>query len=503
MNFIIFFAPKFKGFGVDLFKKMLSENPSLKLIAICTGGPSIVDFVKSNIPKESIAEVYDLEAEELFWLNNSSLKIEKLGSIDDRYGLGTFGEVISADRRIGAGFVRGGLNRPDIVGRKALIDNIDTPIVYVKSIFCFLENIFNRYKIEGVFCYAVAGAPSVAIAKVCNCYKLPFFTINTTRIEDNFIVDFDYKGRLKEIENLKFSDFEASDECTSKAISYLDSYRKKPTNPGYMNYNYSLLKKNRLPYFIKEVVKYSGALFLKPFMPEKHKSKLSFLKLKRKMFDLKLELNKLRFNVDIFDDNLPEHSYFYYPLHVDPEASTMVMSPMHTDQISIIESIAKGLPDDAILVVKEHWPMLGKRPKGFYQTLSRMPRVKLLSPFLDSRDVIKGAEATIVITGTAALEALLLERKAVVIGSSPYLAMGTGLVYEPSMANISYALERVKQLDKPDDRNIVKYLSCVFSLSFEMKSSLLWGDYNKHSHEEKDKALSSIVNKIMKKLNER
>ena len=495
---IILFAPKFKDFGVELFERMLLENQELKLVAICTGGAAVVDFVRSRISSDYLLNIYDLEKEELLWTHGAICKNKKReSSVDFKYGVGAFGEVITSDRRVGLGMVRGGLTRPDILGRRSLIDPLNTPINYVNKLFELFEYIFSSFNIGGVFCYAVAGAPTVVLAKICEKERIPFLTLNTTRIADNFIVDTDYKGRLKRIERKLESNEYISKESVDKAKNYLEKYRDKPSNPGYMDYNYSILRKNRVLYFAKEFFKFGAAFLFKFTLPEKYKKKISILSLERKLFDLYTEWNKVTIKKRIFDTKIPDFNYFYFPLHVDPEASTMVMSPMHTDQLSIIESISKGLPSDTILLVKEHRPMLGKRPKNFYKNLRNIPRVKLLSPFLDSREIIKGAEATVVITGTAALEAVLLGRKALVLGSSPYLAMKTGMIYQPCLNFIASALDQIRCLSAPDDDLVIRYLACSFDESFEMKTSLLWGEYKRHLNSEKEIPLDFIARRIL------
>ena len=75
-----------------------------------------------------------------------------------------------------------------------------------------------------------------------------------------------------------------------------------------------------------------------------------------------LKTRFLTFSFNQFDPNL---NYIYYPLHVDPKLSTMVLSPYHTNQLAIIESLAKNIPPHFYLVVKEHFPMIGFRPKDF------------------------------------------------------------------------------------------------------------------------------------------
>ncbi len=100
--------------------------------------------------------------------------------------------------------------------------------------------------------------------------------------------------------------------------------------------------------------------------------------------------------------------FVYFPLHYEPEASLLVSAPEHTDQIAVIEASARALPSGWQLAVKEHRPMLGRRPAGYYERLSRIPGVVLVTPFEDGLVTMRAAQATITITGTAGFEAVLL-----------------------------------------------------------------------------------------------
>lgn len=500
-SILMLFAPKFKEFGVDIAKSLLVSCPGLKITGLCTGGTSVVSYVSGELGS-SLSGLYDLEAKERDWLaqKDSEIEYSYLAGLDKTYGAGTVGEVITADRRVGLGFARGGVTRPDDIGNQSLSSPVEVPQKYIQGLFFFIEKLFDEYNFDGVFCYAVAGGPAVALAKFCEARDTVFTRLNVTRIEDGFVVDTDYKGLLKPIRERFFSDDFIDKECLDKARFFLAKYRSKPSDPGYMVYNKNILNKNKVIALVGRFLFYTLAFFMKPLSPDRYRSRLSFLGLKRKVFDIKIEWKKVRFDLSIFDSNTPSGKYLYYPLHVDPEASTMVLSPMHTDQISVIEAIAKSLPGDKILVVKEHIPMIGKRSPIFYDAIKNMPRVRLVSPLLSAHDLIKSSEGVVVITGTAAFEASLLGKKSIVIGDSPYLAIGTGLIHEKSLCDLPAAIKSLEDMADPKDEEIVRYIACAFSESFNVKTSLLWGDYLSHSEQDRAEAVKNISNAIMEKV---
>ena len=46
--------------------------------------------------------------------------------------------------------------------------------------------------------------------------------------------------------------------------------------------------------------------------------------------------------------------FIYFPLHFEPERTLLISGTYYTDQISVIKNIAKSIPIDFTLYVKEH-----------------------------------------------------------------------------------------------------------------------------------------------------
>src|SRR5690606_12929500 len=64
---------------------------------------------------------------------------------------------------------------------------------------------------------------------------------------------------------------------------------------------------------------------------------------------------------DLFEKPVPGERYVLFPIHFQPEASTLVRGPYYLDQASLIEDIAKSLPVGYRLYVKEHMANRGRR----------------------------------------------------------------------------------------------------------------------------------------------
>lgn len=134
--------------------------------------------------------------------------------------------------------------------------------------------------------------------------------------------------------------------------------------------------------------------------------------------------------------------YVYFPLHFQPEASTIVCAPRFEKQLFFIDNLVKSLPAGTKLYVKEHYAGLGSREMDFYEELQKYPNVVIISPFEDSRTLIENAECVATLTGTAGWEAWLL-RKPVIMGGDIFYGNAPGIMkvddifrqYVPLMEN--------------------------------------------------------------------
>ena len=116
-------------------------------------------------------------------------------------------------------------------------------------------------------------------------------------------------------------------------------------------------------------------------------------------------------------DIIRKNKYAVYFLHVQPELTVEEMAFEHQDQVNTLRNILASLPADMSLVVKEHSPMLGRRPMELYNRLMHMPGIILADPSEDSHKLITGSTVVITLTGTVALEAVFYGVPAIVLGS--------------------------------------------------------------------------------------
>ena len=99
--------------------------------------------------------------------------------------------------------------------------------------------------------------------------------------------------------------------------------------------------------------------------------------------------------------------FVYFPLSVEPERTLSISAPFYMNQLEIIRNVARSIPADYKLYVKEHMAMKYRhwRPISYYQTIMDLPNVTLIHPSLSNEELIKNCSIVFTVTGTAGLEA--------------------------------------------------------------------------------------------------
>lgn len=97
----------------------------------------------------------------------------------------------------------------------------------------------------------------------------------------------------------------------------------------------------------------------------------------------------------------------FFPLHIQPECTPDFVSPLYSDQLNLIKQIADALPDDFVLLVKDHPNNISIRNPFRILSLMRHPRVLFVRRNVSSANVMNVSNATLTIAGTIALESSL------------------------------------------------------------------------------------------------
>ena len=78
--------------------------------------------------------------------------------------------------------------------------------------------------------------------------------------------------------------------------------------------------------------------------------------------------------------------------------------------------IARSLPSNVFLLVKEHKVAIGRHSKGFYEEIAGIPNTFLVDMDTNPHEIIDQSQFVATISGTAGLEALCHGKKVLLFG---------------------------------------------------------------------------------------
>lgn len=473
MSLYFLFAPVFRESGARVASTVAERQTNPIVHGLYTGLDGGHEAVGAVLGAKA-GMLWSLPELERTWLDAAPTD-QQMQEISESYPAGTLGRIVTADRRVGSGFVRNATLRPDPVARAIGALGPAAPQRYAANCLLFAEESLKATSPRLVFFYVIASAPALALALAAEKLNIRYQVLKHSRIADLHFLDADYRGNSRGfIDQYSSGGNKGKTEATdfySQAESLVSSYRQSPSAQNYVpsRREKALVKiMYVLAHRVTKLLLVSG-------------NSWRVWQARRKVYESLCELRRW-FLLRKKSSPVPDSDYLYFPLHVDPESSTMVLSPDSTDQVDIIEAIAKALPPGVLLVVKEHLPMIGFRRSQFYSTLKKFPGVVVVDARASSFDLIRRSKAVVTITGSAGHEALLLKKPVVLLGEAPYSRVGSGVIESTRIpSSLAFALKSALTNEGPREQDLCGYVAELLRSSFPLDHEFIWGKNQKQS----------------------
>ncbi|MDO8482059.1 MAG: hypothetical protein Q7S75_03175 [bacterium] len=165
--------------------------------------------------------------------------------------------------------------------------------------------------------------------------------------------------------------------------------------------------------------------------------------------------------------------YVYAPLHYQPELTTSPQGGIFVDQVLLMKTLSAALPKNWELYVKEHpaqWMAHGGdftsyRYKGIYEEIARLPNVRLVPATTNTFTLIDNAKTVATATGTAAMEAVLRGKSALIFGY-PWFMHAPGIFRVSCVLDCIKAFTCVAEGKHAGQQDVLDYLRVVEDASF-------------------------------------
>lgn len=296
----------------------------------------------------------------------------------------------------------------------------------VNQVYQFLEFIFFQEKPDVIISEMPAGLFHEVAFYFCKKNNIPYVGIINSRLTNRVdIYDLETRcSKYKEtFDKLKFDDLDAKEKTFSK--NFTDKFLSHKELPPYMGIaKTSFSQLGLISHFIARV-KNLATPSIKYFLS---RPKYRFYDYESEAI-LRAQMNapfiaerkKIRAGWQKkFFKKITDGKFFFFPLHFQPEASTLVQATYYSDQLNTIRNTAFSLPFPYKLFVKEHSVAVGTRPSSFYKNLNKIPNVVLVSSDENTEELIRESAGVITLTSTVGLEAALSGKPVYVLGDVFY-----------------------------------------------------------------------------------
>lgn len=312
-----------------------------------------------------------------------------------------------------------------------------------------ITSVLNEFKPDTVWCIERNYLAKNIFAALCDARKINMQTLVFSRISNQwvfssrFVDPFGDKSIAEDANNKdyhkSFNLYHLSKDKLSSAQAFLDelrsSYQADKPKTLYIgetekkNKHISLQTKRPFYWLVDDLVK-TGLALAKILLINRTGHRIypwHYVYLSDKWRVALYTLNAFRrrslrsfLGIPFASRLVPADPFFYYPLHHRPESSTLTLGRGLSDELAIC-IISKLIPYGAKLAVKENPMIIDDRRYKFYKELSRIHNIVLISSVVPSHDLMQKSLGVISISGTALLEAVLMDIPAHSVGKPEFL----------------------------------------------------------------------------------
>ena len=175
---------------------------------------------------------------------------------------------------------------------------------------------------------------------------------------------------------------------------------------------------------------------------------------------------------------LPDEKFVYFSLGLEPERTLLIPAPFYSNQLEVIKNIARSLPIEYQLYVKEH-PMQKIwvwREIAYYKEILDIPNVQLIHPSITNEEITRKSSLVTAVIGTPTLEAIIYDKPSIVFGKvihSSLPSVFTVKNIEELPTIIRKALET-----KVEMKDVNKFVNTIVKNSFDYEESVLFVQLN-------------------------
>lgn len=499
MKYCLYVTLDFAKASAFLMKEILKIQPNATFCAFYGATDNVRDAFLSYLPPGFPISEYipSINEQEFLWPFTG--EENKLSFYEDELGFSAVNHCIIADREIGNGYVLGG-EYPKSQLMKFC--NSESAVrKYLVGMFDFIFDYLSREKPDAIFFPTLERAFDLGFYYAAKTHGIQFRQMTEVRMKDRFVILDKFYELMPEVRRT-FELYKRSPKIQGKGRDEASAFLKKfNENPFVPQQNREvimecLMQKKTLKKWLFLILQVMHPTYRPKGIHEPYPlhDLLNYLK---RRWRLKNEYGRSYWE-RVEDIKLIDYAYF--PLHCNPEASSMVCTPMQTNQFAILEALSKSIPASWSLVVKEHVSMMGRRPTGFYKEILSLPKVRLLHPLESSFDLIRGSRLVATITGTAGLEAMFFGKVPLFFGYTFIQDVADGYVRCTDFDKLADAIQTALTIEPVKSLTLELFLAAMFEESFEFATEIVMESFVSYPDDRLEKCIRRLAQAFLQSL---
>ena len=464
---------------------------------IITAQKSVENFLDLKI-NGNLYSLEELEKKSEYKSDKNVLKSAR--NYENKYNITFMHDIIMQDRKYSVKF-KDIENSP---WTSTKINNLNLEQITSKIIyyFNFFEIFFKKEKVDCVISRPddLLGSVLVNIAQNKNIFITIqmasrlfgyFFWSYGPYSDHNYIEDFYLKNKNKKFKNRIKNSLVFGSSSSFRTQNLINQFKLKNFFKTFL-----ILTIDRI------------LLVYKDFTKNNKSNRLTYISLiKSKFMAYYRNLQYIKISDKNLQNNIKK-PYFYFPLPEEIEYFTHSLTKDFSNIYAIIIQLSSCLPSGYNLLVKEHTPNIGNKPKLYYKNLLKRPNIKILNYEISSSELIKKSEAIVTTAGTVALEAAQVQKKALIFANNVEYMHFDNII---KVDNINDLKKFVKlaliPLTLKERRNLDKQLELykVFLLVkgfYNSNNAIMYGGEDKFVKKQKKEVNENSIKKAINSLNQ-
>ena len=215
--------------------------------------------------------------------------------------------------------------------------------------------------------------------EICKARGIKVLTIRNSFFAGKYIISSDFHS---------INNMQSKDKFHFSSLVEIQNYWKKHSTISTSHSGKFLASKTD---YLKAILKFLFSSNTNTKTHYTYYGRSKFAVLKGTIFSIiKKRFRESFINKNLIRDIKNKKPLIYFPLQVEPERSLLIQAPNYTNQVEVVTNIAKSLPSGYELYVKEHPASIFREWRSIvdYKKIMSLPNVRLVHPFVESKDLI-------------------------------------------------------------------------------------------------------------------